>query len=177
MTMSKTKFLSSLLLACFALAIPAGPVAANPTGPSAPSEDEGVTLEARLDEVGAVFGDQSGTVQFTTESNETLYLAYADPGESFGFYFGGDAVEDDASLASCELGPTGEPNACDVAYGDTLLVALEDLVSEEPDLDELTIDCDVNENLSYCKITWASGLASCWICEGGTCTKYPAQHC
>jgi hypothetical protein len=134
-------------------------------------------LGKRLYSVADYWGDSSGRIDFTvTDTGQTMYVALVNPAGGFSIFYNGQDVPDDSTMAACSLGVTGAPVGCDLAYGETLLFTLEDLVNEEADPTELTIKCFSDYSSHRCYVTELDGSSQCYRCvtdgSGGvTCTQ------
>ena len=155
---------------------------ANPALESTPSMASSTdSLEDRLARVAEYYGDASGHIDLQiTGTSQTLYVATAPIGSTFSLYTIGQSVAESSSLAACSSSLSGTVSACDPAYGETMLFALEDLQAAEPDPSELTVACNIlsgssNSNgttsTAHCMITWNGGNTSCYICVNGTCEQ------
>lgn len=126
----------------------------------------------RLAALGRHYGDAAGSIPIATATDGLKYVATAEGRDPFSIYSMGDAVDDDATLAVCAIDTAGALVGCDPAYGETMLYALEDLQSSEPDPGEMTIECHVLfGSTGHCKVTWSDDGASCYTCSGERCVK------
>jgi len=127
-------------------------------------------LEALLESVGSYYADGGGQISITLEETDEVKVMAQDVDGYFSIYQLGDVVPEGAVLAACSVDAAGAPYDCDEAYDDSVLYGLEYFQDDQPDPDELKINCtNLGAGDAFCNITWDNGRTSCIKCIGNSC--------